>query len=105
MDLYQNRIVSIESGAFKDLVNLERLNLAYNMIETLERDTFVTMVNLLWIDLKHNKITFLSPIIFRIPGGKIEHVNLEANFCIDKSYDLIFLLESDIRVYCAVLFL
>lgn len=104
LNMYGNKIVLIESSAFKDLVSVETLNLAFNMIETFDEKLLTSLVNLQKIYLYNNKIKFLSPVAFKIPkNGKLQYVNLEENTCINSPYDLVDLglLETDIRANCS----
>lgn len=104
--LSNNEIKVVETNAFKDLVSLLWLNLAGNMIETLDHNAFKTMVNLRWIYLSHNKIKFLSPQTFIISEGKLMHVGLIGNQCINDNYDLkIGRLVDELSYKCGVIFL
>lgn len=88
LNLFGNKITTIEPAAFKDLVSLEKLWLENNLIETLDGRTFATMVNLKQLDLHQNKIRILSPTTFQITGGKLERVDLGSNVCINKWYNM-----------------
>lgn len=103
-----NKISTIESEAFRDLVRLERLWINDNLIETLHNKLFVSMMNLQELSVDNNKIKILGPTTFKIPGGKLELINLESNVCIDGYYGLhgpkaVSELENDIRANCTML--
>lgn len=103
MDLKRNKIESIASNAFKDLVSLTNLNLEHNRIETLDEKLFVAMVYLEFIELNNNKIKFLSSETFKIPCGKLEKVRLRENACLDRWYGVKYQLnqlELDIKANC-----
>lgn len=108
MNLSSNKIISIEADSFKDLINVESLWIRNNMLETLNDKLFVTMVELDLLDLVYNKIKILSPETFKIPGGKLELIDLQANVCINKIYGAdkyrhknMEQLESDLETKCA----
>lgn len=92
---------TIETGAFKDLVSLKKLFFDCRL-ETLDQNIFATMTNLEEIYLNNNQFKLLSPTTFKIPGGKLRYVNLQANVCIDKFYWLNQFprLEADIAAKC-----
>lgn len=81
-----NKIATIASGAFKDLISLERLFMSRNMIEAIHENIFASMVNLRELYLDSNKIKFLSSTAFKIPSGMLGYVDLRSNFCIDERY-------------------
>lgn len=106
VDLDGNKIETIEAGAFKDLVNVKGLYLSHNIIRTLDENLFATMVNLDCLDLRFNKIKFLGPNTFIIPGGKLTDVDLSRNVCINggyRNYGSLGLsqLKSDIEAHCS----
>lgn len=84
--LSDNRIASIESGAFKDLISVKELWLNNNLIETLEDRTFYKTPNLKILDLSYNKIKLLGPKRFTF--RKLDAVYLKGNVCIDGNYGL-----------------
>lgn len=92
---------TVESDAFKDLVSLKKLFLDCSVV-TLDRDIFATTINLEEIYLNNNKIKTLDPRTFKITGGRLRFVNLQANVCIDKLYWLndFARLEADITAKC-----
>lgn len=87
MDLNHNEIDTIEVDAFKDLVSVERLFLEYNSILTLDEKLFVSMVSLETLMLRSNYIDFLTTSTFKIPGGKLYQVDLRANELVLKDID------------------
>lgn len=105
--LNHNNIAWIESVAFRDLVNVKFVNLAGNMIKKLNINLFITMKDLRWLYLNNNKIELLRSTTFTIPGGKLMHVNLTGNHCIDKDYSsaTINQLKHDLKNKCGVIFL
>lgn len=100
-----NKIVTIEAGAFNDLVSVEEIFLSYNQIRTLDERLFLAMLNLKKIYLNNNKIRHLSPTTFQhlIYRDHFEKINLEGNVCIDKSYlpYSFNYLQSDLRSTCS----
>lgn len=92
---------TVEADAFKDLVSLKKLFLDCS-VETLDRDIFATTTSLEEIYLNNNKIKTLDPQTFKIIGGKLRFVNLQANVCIDKLYwsNDFARLEADITAKC-----
>lgn len=87
LNLYDNKIAVIESGAFRNLISLKALWLDDNQIETLDDKLLASMVKLEQLYLMRNKIKFLSSAIFNIPGGKLIFVDLRYNTCINWNYD------------------
>lgn len=102
MALNDNKIKTIDSKVFTDLIKLEYLVLNTNLIETLDEKLFIKMVNLKKILLNNNKVKFLSPTTFSIPKGKLWYVDLKGNVCSDKIYGSKSFgqLEGDIRAKC-----
>lgn len=88
LGLNKNKIATIEPDAFKDLVNLENLQLFGNKIVTLDEKLFAPLKKMDYLTLSDNKIQNLRPNIFKIVGGKLTTVNLEGNVCIDSLYSL-----------------
>lgn len=102
-----NKIASIDSKAFKDLVNVKRLWLRSNLLQTLDRNLLDPMVKLELIDIVGNKISQLCSDTFFIPGGKLELVDLRTNVCIDKiwgskawGHDNMKQLQNDLAASC-----
>jgi Leucine-rich repeat (LRR) protein len=54
INLSKNKIVDIESGAFRDLASLRSLHLACNQFETLDLNNILDTVNLWFLDLQGN---------------------------------------------------
>lgn len=86
INLFNNQITKIEPKAFDDLISVKSVNLASNLIRTLDKNLFYFMQNLDILSLGSNEITMLSPQTFMIPNGKLRHVYLESNACIDAVY-------------------
>lgn len=107
MYLDSNQIALIEPEAFKDLTGLTRLDLHNNVIETLPEKLFKTMTSLDAILLNSNRINFLSPTMFKLPGGRLQTVQLGWNVCIHENYyadnyesTSFKQLKSDLRTNC-----
>lgn len=101
LHMYGNKISVIEPSAFKDLTSVEKVDLRGNMIKTLDNKLFITMVNLKEIHLNNNKIDFLKTTTFKIPNGKLFHVDLRENVCIENVYKSNMReLEFDLRHKC-----
>lgn len=103
LDLNNNQIRYIESDAFKDLISLETLNLNNNYLQTLDEKLFSAMIDLKTCSLKSNRINFLTPTTFKISGASLKTVILEDNDCINKNYGSdhsLDKLESDLRTEC-----
>lgn len=106
LNLYNNRIATIESDAFKDLISVERLWLDHNMIQALDQELFAAMISLEMIDLRFNEMKFLSPTTFRVSGGKLKSVDLTENDCIDILFDSASVenfdqIENDLKTHCS----
>lgn len=103
MDLSGNNIATVETGAFKDLVNVEWLELDRNRITTLDKHIFTTMVNLEKLYLFRNKIKTLSPTTFEISGGKLKVVALKLNVCVNDNFGLndLYRLKPYLEKHCA----
>lgn len=86
LNLSTNRIKIVEKDSFKDLINAEKLWIRNNLIETLDGKIFASMIKLELLDLVNNKFKVLGPESFKIPGGKLELVDLQSNVCINKIY-------------------
>lgn len=86
LELFDNKITTIESEAFKDLCNVKFLSLRQNLIETLEQNPFQTMVQVEYIDLDSNKLKFLNPMTFNITGGKRSSIYLRSNVCVNGTF-------------------
>lgn len=104
LTLKDNQITTIERDSFQDLVSVERMSLNDNLIEILDGKLFRKMVNLDELFLNNNRIKFMRPWTFKISGGKLGFVDLEANICIDSEYDSRNWnqLEIDIRAKCVL---
>lgn len=104
MFLNDNAISSIGLEAFNDLINLRDLLLSQNMLETLPEKLFHKMVNLVNLSLANNNFKSLSPMLFEIPNGIIEYVDLRQANCINEAYYRIDWnwdkLQPDIRSNC-----
>lgn len=74
VDLSFNYIASIEAGAFDDMESLKKLSLHFNMIEALDERTFSKLPNLGTLYIDKNKIRYLSPATFQTDSGKLEKV-------------------------------
>lgn len=105
--LSSNKIRTIESGSFTDLINVERLWLRNNQLETIDEKLLVSMKKLELVDLVYNKIKFLSPETFKIPGGQLELIDLQVNVCINEIYgsdkygrENLEQVEADLRKNC-----
>lgn len=104
LELPNNRIATVEPGSFNDLTELVKLDLSSNKIEILDEGLFATMVTLQDIRLAFNKIKALGPKTFTIPDGQLYNVFLVGNDCIDKNYSYrhsgFLNLENHLRILC-----
>lgn len=82
-----NKIVTIESGAFHDLIEVKSLSVEHNLIETIHENLFATMKSLREINFQFNNIAVLSPMTFEIPGGVLGTLRLKGNVCLTKHYN------------------
>lgn len=71
--------------SYKDLTNLESINLNQNRLQRLDRDTFKYNLKLKNILLWKNELTALYPQMFsHLPN--LKWVELGGNVCIDKDF-------------------
>lgn len=59
-----NRIKTLSEGAFRDLVNLQRLVFTHNRLESLEANAFVGLTKLIHLDLRWNNLSSLPSFAF-----------------------------------------
>jgi Leucine-rich repeat (LRR) protein len=78
--LYDNEIVDINSGAFKDLVHLTYLAMNDNAIRILARDLFQSNKLLKYLNLKKNRIFAVHSGVFQSVQN-LEKVELADNDC------------------------
>ena len=79
LDLANNKLERVPSGALENLVNLASLNLNYNKIETLHPEAFRGLISLLRLYLFGNKIKVIDNLAFDGIGGNLTQINLGEN--------------------------
>jgi hypothetical protein len=84
LDLYNNNIKYIQSGAFKHLTNLKWIRLYNNKIQSLPFLIFQNNLKLIFIDFDLNEIQSINPQLFK-NLNHLKNVDFNRNKCINKN--------------------
>jgi hypothetical protein len=76
---------TVKKESFKELTQIEHIDLSYNEIATIEIGTFDDLKNLLYLFLAFNEIKILNADVF-IPLVKLKSLSLSFNLCIDEDF-------------------
>ncbi|XP_004638607.1 leucine-rich repeat-containing protein 19 [Octodon degus] len=76
--LIKNNIIILHSNSFRNLSNLETLNICRNSINVIKQNAFVGLNKLKQLHLCQNKILQLDPGIF-VPVNNLKLLNLQGN--------------------------
>jgi Leucine-rich repeat (LRR) protein len=78
LNLMSNKIETIESGTFRNLIGLKEISLSYNHLNKIEKHSFQNFTSLVLLDLSHNYLDQLIDV-FDV-NVKIEILDLSFNF-------------------------
>jgi hypothetical protein len=85
LDLYENKIETIEANAFQHLTKLKWISLAKNQIRSLPQQIFKNNPELFLIFLYNDEINSIPPDFFK-NLRKLQFVSVTSNQCIDKDF-------------------
>jgi Leucine-rich repeat (LRR) protein len=85
LDLWYNKIVSIEPFAFKNLKNLKWLRLVDNKIQSLPFNLFQKNPKLILLDFMYNQINSISPNLLK-NLNQLKRVDFRRNQCVNKEF-------------------
>jgi hypothetical protein len=85
LDLYSNKIETIEANAFQHLPKLKWIQLAGNQLRSLPHQIFRTNPELIGIELHGNKINSITPDFFK-NLNKLQRVDPNPNPCIKEEF-------------------
>ncbi|XP_052227939.1 protein slit-like isoform X2 [Dreissena polymorpha] len=78
LNLKDNQITKLSSGAFDGLPDLKQLDLSDNLIEIIEDNTFSSLENLMELNLANNRLEKVSgPILAGLRS--VQHISLTSN--------------------------
>ncbi|XP_076063489.1 protein slit-like [Oratosquilla oratoria] len=86
LQLDENRIHTLERGAFQDLVSLERLRLNQNRLQHLPDNLFVHCPNLYKLDVSHNSLKIIGKKLLK-GLAQLRYLQLDDNqiSCVDEN--------------------
>jgi Leucine-rich repeat (LRR) protein len=85
LDLYRNKIETIETNAFQHLPNLKWIGLASNELHSLPHQLFKNNLEIIVIWLWSNNIISITPDFFK-NLNKLQYVDFNPNRCIEKDF-------------------
>ena len=101
--LHNNAISTIHSNAFRTLTKLLILSLENNVLTKLDSILFAPIANLKILFINKNFIVSIQPNLFTALT-KLQSLDAKENFCIDRNFDKIVSLSTDVLPQFAACF-
>jgi hypothetical protein len=97
LSLNYNAVKKVHKAAFRDLVNLEKIEMVNNVLESLDDELFLNLVNLKLVLLYGNQLKVISTKLFG-SNTKLESIQLQNNQIVQIQKDFYAKLTSLTRV-------